>query len=183
MADKQLGYRLKEAREAIKLTQAEVCKPENANIPKVQTLSAYERGVNSPPLETLKRLAILYKVSTDWLLFGEEASPSISTSDIDYVMQLVRAIDCLKLKISVDNCIVNSWSGFNTAYYRVTLSTDSPFEKQIIPFRFAQKWGKLRDLLDSGIIDRDEYDTLISQRIQELLSGKFDDDDSEQLPF
>ena len=181
MADKHFGFRLKKAREAKKLTQAEVCKPENANIPKVQTLSAYERGVNSPPLDTLKRLAVLYEVSADWLLFGEDAGPTISKSNIDYVIQLVSAIDRLKLKISVDSRLpANSWAGSNDTCYVVTLSTESPFEEQIIPYRFTQKWGKLRDLLDSGIIDCEEYDTLIAQRIQELLSGKLND--AEPLP-
>ena len=59
------GLRLKELREARKLSQGEVASKlnlENA------TISGYERNVTTPSLDVLKSLAILYNVSADYLL-------------------------------------------------------------------------------------------------------------------
>ena len=55
MGNSEFGARLKKAREDAGKKQVEVCNI--IGIPKVQTLSAYERGVNFPPIETLKKLA------------------------------------------------------------------------------------------------------------------------------
>lgn len=63
-----IGSRLRAARERKKLKQIQVKEKTGINN---KTLSGYENGVSEPDLETLKILANLYEVSTDWLL-GKE---------------------------------------------------------------------------------------------------------------
>ncbi len=59
-----LGDRLRIARERAGLTQLEAAKRLQINN---KTLSRYEHGGSEPNVETLTRLAQLYKVSVDWL--------------------------------------------------------------------------------------------------------------------
>lgn len=159
MTDKEeLGARLKKARENAGMKQVDVC--QNVDIPKVQTLSAYERGVNSPPFETLKKLAKLYKISTDWLLFGENNIPAAEKSPLDYVKQLVDAADHLNLTF-------NNWEDYYSHENVIVLALlSSPYEGM---GSFVEKWSRLRDLLDNGIIEQDEYDGLISQKLNALI--------------
>lgn len=184
MGNVELGGRLKQAREQAGFTQSEVCK--EAEIPKVQTLSAYERGVNSPPLGTLKKLAMLYKISTDWLLFGEKSSLKIEKNPRDYVEQLVDAADHLGLAI-------DSWEeGFAQEKVIVLRLLSSPYDGMSL---FVTKWQRLRDLLDNEIIEPDEYEGLMRQRLNALVLTEMvsDDkttdkttdfmDDTERLPF
>ncbi|MCY8241429.1 helix-turn-helix transcriptional regulator [Bacillus haynesii] len=60
-----LGKRLKEARERCGLSQKEAAKKLNITN---KALSTYERDFRDPDTGTLKRLAELYNVSTDYLL-------------------------------------------------------------------------------------------------------------------
>lgn len=57
--------RLKDLRQQYGLGQAQVAKM--ANVTK-NAISTYENGTRSPSLETLVRLAVIYRVSTDFLL-------------------------------------------------------------------------------------------------------------------
>lgn len=65
-----LGNRLKVARDECGLTQEQVAKRISGIT--AQTISNYERGERDPDTDTLKTLSEIYKVSTDWLLFGEK---------------------------------------------------------------------------------------------------------------
>lgn len=80
--NRELNIRLKEARINKGLTQLQVMKLTNVNH---KTLSGYENGVSEPDLETLKILAILYNVSTDYLLGRTDDSnyPSIEDNPDD----------------------------------------------------------------------------------------------------
>jgi len=60
-----LPERLKQARERKNFKQTQVMNRTGINN---KTLSGYENGVSEPDGETLKVLAELYEVSTDWLL-------------------------------------------------------------------------------------------------------------------
>ena len=180
MGSTDLGNRLRQAREQAGMTQVSVC--ESLNIPKTQTLSAYERGVNSPPLETLKELSRLYGVSTDILLFGENNVPKKEKSKEYYVRQLVDAVDNLGLTFE---CSRDSYT--REPYFKIQL-TDS---KYVELDKFAEKWIRLRNLLDTKTIEQDEYDGLISQRLNslELTEISLPDDlgtniyDPTDLPF
>lgn len=59
------GYRLKELREKKKLSQSQVAKLLNLTRAAV---SSYENNVAMPPIDTLIKLALLYRVSADYLL-------------------------------------------------------------------------------------------------------------------
>lgn len=156
MNKQDIGERLKEARERLKLTQGKVC--DELGIPNVQTLSAYERGTTAPPVEALIKLSKLYKVSTDWLLFGEEYSTREGKSPKEYLLQLVEAADFFKMGFnSYEDC-------FQHVHVQIDLCT--------APYcgieQFSEKWMKIRNLFDTDTIDRGDYNVLIEKTISNL---------------
>ena len=78
----KLGDRLRQIREHSKLSQIQVKEQTGINN---KTLSNYENNVSSPDPYTLKILADLYKVSTDWLISGKEPSLHKSTYNSLYI--------------------------------------------------------------------------------------------------
>lgn len=76
----QLGDRLRQARERNDLTQIQVKSSTGINN---KTLSNYEKNVSSPDPYTLKTLADLYGVTTDWLISGKQ--PDLSNSNVNNV--------------------------------------------------------------------------------------------------
>lgn len=180
MGDIELGIRLKKAREKAGLKQQDVC--DKIGIPKVQTLSAYERGINSPNLETLKQFCLLFDVSADSLLFGNDKLPTREKSKAEYAKQLVEAVDHLGLVVEDDGDRYGYHSIF-TAFNR------TKYEDFNI---FSHKWLKFRELLDNGTIELDEYKTLLVDRLNTLEmvesmpeeeSSHWDDLYDGQLPF
>ena len=88
----QLGDRLRQARENNDLTQIQVKNNTGINN---KTLSNYEMNVSSPDPYTLKTLADLYGVTTDWLISGKPDLPnlhvtnlSISSEDLNLLRKL-----------------------------------------------------------------------------------------------
>jgi transcriptional regulator with XRE-family HTH domain len=67
------GLLLRELRLAKKLSQAQVAKRLNLH---KSMVSCYENNTKSPTIETLSQLAIIYNVTTDYLL-GHEKRRSI----------------------------------------------------------------------------------------------------------
>lgn len=59
------GYRLKELREKKKLSQLQVAK--RLDITRA-SVSSYENNIATPSVDVLIKLALLYRVSTDYLL-------------------------------------------------------------------------------------------------------------------
>ena len=89
----RIANRLKELRLHYGLSQAQVAKM--CNVTK-NTISAYENGTRQPSYETLVRLSVIYRVSTDYLL-GVTDSLLIDTSgvtqdDIAAVSQLIKLL-------------------------------------------------------------------------------------------
>jgi transcriptional regulator with XRE-family HTH domain len=78
----KLGDRLRQTREQSKLSQIQVKERTGINN---KTLSNYENNVSSPDPYTLKVLADLYEVSTDWLISGEQPSLPKSTYNSLYI--------------------------------------------------------------------------------------------------
>lgn len=74
-----LSDKLKDARIKKGLSQIEVAKLINIGN---KTVSDYERGISSPDPDTLKKLAKLYNVSTDYLLDMNNSQFSNKTNDI-----------------------------------------------------------------------------------------------------
>lgn len=169
MGNKELGLRLKRARERVNKTQKEVCN--EAGIPKEQTLSAYENAVNSPPLDTLKKLCTIYNVSADYLLFGEEHRPAREMSVLsvrECAKLFVDLADKLELPIFEEEieetllyCIVLEGSTF--LYQK---SDTDAFNA------FVKKWYQLRKAKESNVIDYSDYHTIISKRLEELPDGE-----------
>ena len=62
---KNLGEKLKEARENANLSQQDVA--DKLNVSR-QTISKYELNINEPDLETLKEISYLYQVDINYLL-------------------------------------------------------------------------------------------------------------------
>jgi len=67
----KFSKRLKELRKEKGLTQADLAK--HLNLSTYSTVSLWEKGVNRPELETVKKLALLFGVSLDYLV-GESDS-------------------------------------------------------------------------------------------------------------
>lgn len=149
-----VGERLKYARERVKLKQKEVC--ESVDIPKIQTLSAYERGVNSPPIEVLKRLSRLYHVSIDWIVCGEEFRETTKLGTADLIENLFNAANRLGLDIGPEL----NWDNEPTGEYVVWLKNDTlrGFNSLIGDLI---RLHDLREMLDS-----DDYRTLVQKRIK-----------------
>ena len=72
------GLRLKELREAKGWTQQELGDLLNIN---KSTVSSYENNYAQPSFEIMKQLAVLFRVSTDYL-FGLESSRSFVVYDL-----------------------------------------------------------------------------------------------------
>ncbi len=187
MADKNIGQRLKLAREQKGLTQKEVC--DKLNIPNVQTLSAYESGTNNPPMgTTFKQLLQLYGVSADWVLFGDKRQNSAEKTPYDIFLQLVESVDFLGLELTI------SEEYYGNKWLNIDLSTAKHEETE----QFIEKWQRFRKLFDQGDLDRTDYEELLMKRaprqLHEKQTGSISDDsesmpsfdideDNEQLPF
>lgn len=81
-----LGKRLRSARERKKLKQTEVKVRTGINN---KTLSGYENGVSEPDAETLRILANLYDVTTDYLL-GSDNENKKSYNDKETTIRLIK---------------------------------------------------------------------------------------------
>lgn len=77
-----LSERLKWLRNAHqpKLTQQSLA--DELNLSRA-TYARYETGDNEPDIDTLRRLAKLYKISIEYLITGEEFSGNVSKFEID----------------------------------------------------------------------------------------------------
>ncbi|GMK38541.1 hypothetical protein PCCS19_15950 [Paenibacillus sp. CCS19] len=71
----KIAERLKYARTKKEVTQVEV---QLATQIHAKTLSGYENGVSEPDLETIKKLAMFYHVTVDWLLSDNDSDHSIN---------------------------------------------------------------------------------------------------------
>lgn len=165
----EIGNRLRIARNNCNLTQKDVCA--KANIPKVQSLSSYEKGTTKIPVDTLARLCSIYGVTTDSIIYGEQSVIPLNNTLEDNIRLLVALVDTLEFPIR------EQLSG-PSDNFRV------PFGSYSIDFNtfrylglgdFVGKWKRLRDLLDSGVIDHEEYATLINNKLSSVWIKKVED--------
>lgn len=156
-----IGERLKEARTRGKFTQKQVC--DELDIPSIQTLSSYEHG-KGLTVENLSKLSELYKVSADWILFGDESSENkkAQKSPAEYLAQLVEAVDRLGLEIG-------AYSNFGGDIQTEIKMCSS---KYIEIDTFSDVWCKYRRLVDDGSLDRVDYELLIEKRIPNQFHQK-----------
>ncbi len=165
-----IGERLKRARENVGLKQNEVC--ELLEIPKAQTLSAYERDVNNPPLETLSKLARLYHVSIDWIVCGEETHTQRAKTTTDYITDLFTSIDKLGLKFIEDT----NWNGKPTGVYIVSI-TNKKLKCFDLLISDLFKLSEVR-----GVLEADDYETLIQKKIRSRASESNNFEEIEEMP-
>ena len=87
-----LGLRLRELRDKMKLTQEQVGSRigvTGANI------SGYELNITSPPADMLRKLALLYGVTSDYLL-GLDSRRTV-VIDLDHSQQVQALIDVIDI--------------------------------------------------------------------------------------
>lgn len=154
------GNRLKEARTKTNMTQKEVCG--KLNIPSVQTLSAYERGINSPTIFTLRELAELYHVSIDWLVYGEEKRSIKKKRIPDLVRDFFDALNALHLEIEEDT----DFNGNPTGSYFVPLKDQLAWEEPELHHfeELVKDLYRLNSVKD--LLGFEDYNTLVQKRIE-----------------
>ncbi len=87
------GQRLAELRKKRRLSQSDVANKLGVN---KATVSAYERNTTAPSIETLKRLAVIYNASVDFILgfadrshlFIDDLSPNQQEFMLDMLKQV-----------------------------------------------------------------------------------------------
>ena len=107
-----LSYKLKEARIKKGLSQIDVAKIINIGN---KTISDYERGVSSPDPETIKKLATLYNVTTDYLLGMQDNSKLFSARIKE--LRLERNLTCEELGKIMGVSKVSVWQWENNINY------------------------------------------------------------------
>ena len=83
------GERLKKIREEKHLTQSEVAKGSGINR---STIANYESGASVPKYTQLRPLAIFLNVSTDYLLYGEDAYDPNLSRNTNILLQTIRGM-------------------------------------------------------------------------------------------
>lgn len=78
--DKQVGERIKNLRQQLGLTQAELADKVGFTS---QTVSNWESGSREPDIEALVKLSSLFNVSLDYLLSGKKEEEKITLDDMD----------------------------------------------------------------------------------------------------
>lgn len=80
-----LGKRLRYAREGKRLSQVDVFKKTGINN---KTLSRYENDGTEPDADSLRRLAELYEVSTDWIIGSKtESDYTLPASEFERIIK------------------------------------------------------------------------------------------------
>ncbi len=166
---KLLAMRLKELRETLELNQSDFSKSIDL---KQQTYSAYEKGINKPPIDILIKIAEKYNVSLDWLCgFSNLSKKKVrldTYADILHLIFELGFIDGVELdsnfyKDTGDNPSFFSpdpqYSNFMMLYFNDTQINDA-----------LKKWKKMFDLLKSNIIDEEVYRLWIEKTLPEYNS-------------
>lgn len=87
------GLRLKKLREKRKLSQGDVARKLNVT---GATISGYEANTQSPPIETLKKLSLIFGVSSDYLLGLQDREEifldGFNRQEKDTLIQMIEAI-------------------------------------------------------------------------------------------
>lgn len=89
MGNKEIGHRLRRAREDKRLTQKEVA--DRIGIHN-STIGKYELGEREPDFETVMKLAKVYEVSPVWLLTGDtkESRAHARPVELNKTIELIR---------------------------------------------------------------------------------------------
>lgn len=88
-----IGERLKQSRENANISRKEASEAVGIG---TTTLQQWEVGNREASIETLAKLAQLYKISLQWLIFGDTDTPSAPATDPNTSINVEQAIDTLK---------------------------------------------------------------------------------------
>ena len=160
MGDKNLGARLRAAREKTGLKPTAVCAA--VDLPSVQTLTAYEEGIALPSNETLVRLASLYDVAVNELLMDITEEQLAKKRKAASIRQLVEAATALNLGF-----VIREDPHSHTKTYAISTSTIEVRDFYL----FLEKWSILCQLRNDDIISQDEYTKVVLDRLDELNIG------------
>lgn len=177
--------RIRDAREALGMTQRELAA--SASIAP-GSLSAYENGNQSPPVDVAARLAKALKVSLDWL-FGMEPNEALLQKPKTYadVIRMILLITESGLTV-FPGIVSNPWQTDprinNEADRQVysdldqlALSRGGPPETadyasveiyNHIVIEFFTAWLKLYELRAQGVLDDEVYSIWIEKRLKDL---------------
>lgn len=186
--------RLKEARTALKITQAELCKKSGVT---AATISAYEsadgnKGKN-PSLDNALKLAQALNVSLDWLcgfnvkytkapiidflkmLVTLDETTSIAFDDIDLLDSSVRyflpnASGALSGDDIYENHLMCKESGIADEYVAYVAVFHNGYIQS-----FISEWQKMRALYKAHTIDKDLYNLWLNKQysdIEKQLNGQ-----------
>jgi transcriptional regulator with XRE-family HTH domain len=103
LTDRELmGSRLKSAREKLRFSQKEAAARLGIHN---STLGKYELGEREPDLETIRKIANLYGVSPDWIIFGKDGGKKeVAQKFLEYLeLDLTNEEIKERLKFKVDN--------------------------------------------------------------------------------
>ena len=78
--NKQVGKRIKDLRQQLGLTQADLADKVGFTS---QTVSNWESGLREPDIDALVKLSSLFSVSLDYLLSGKKGDEEITLDDMD----------------------------------------------------------------------------------------------------
>lgn len=148
--------KLKSIRISKNLTQKQLA--EAAGIT-AATLSAYENGIKVPVLTTAAEIARKCGVTLDWLCGIDtirKDQEDITYSDI--IRALLRLSDLIPIKISAYN--ENEGTLLDTVEMVGKIDI-----KNLVIIHFLEEWAKVKDLYDSGVIDKNIYDPWVAQQL------------------
>ncbi len=166
---KILANRLKEFRESLGLTLADFS---NSIGLKPQTYSAYEKGVNKPPIDVLIKIEDKYKISIDWLCgFSNLTNKKINLdtyADILHLLFELGFADGVELDSNFCKYLNNdAIFPFDVEDYKDVMMlyiNDTGINDAL------KKWKKMFDLFKNNIIDEEVYRLWIEKTLSEYNS-------------
>lgn len=111
---------------------------------KPQTYSAYEKGINEPPIDVLINIATKYKVSLDWICRINRNPKHFSSRE------------------KINNFFMTLESGVIEINTEITVS-DVQIKKII------ERWRKIYPLVMSGELDKEIYEIWKEKEINEIV--------------
>lgn len=157
-----LSDRLKEVRQNAKLNQKAFANIINTN---QSTLSAYENGDRTPPIETLIMISKAFNVSLDWLCgLNDNIYPEGELSTYKQLFHLI--IQILSAHYPVSNEPICKYSVNYPEDYKLC-ELNMTFSHDIKITTFFKDWDKIHNLYLDNTIDKDLYTIWLEKKLIE----------------
>lgn len=179
MGNIELGARLQEARKKKNLNQEKAC--EALDISTTATLSAYERGINNPPIEVLIKCSEVYQVSIDWIVTGKEYSENTHKTTSDFIFNLFQAVEHLGLEIRRTARSLDDLEEADDPFTMRTIFSIDLVQDRLRGFEdFVAELIKIRDARSVLASIKVDYEDVVRNRIREFSEKT---NDFEEIPF